>query len=75
MSLFSYLQMSAVKAIFQNIARNISKILPTMFQRYCLLLATLILRNTSYWKFLYKQQVISYPIVQLCPFKTNKKFD
>ena len=46
------------------------KILLTIFQRYCLLLTTLILRDTSHSFSV--NLVASYTIVQLCRFKTNK---
>ena len=38
------------KPIFQNIANSIRKILPTIFQRYFLLLATLIYLSNTSWQ-------------------------
>ena len=42
------------KPIFQNIANSIRKILPTIFQRYFLLLATLIYLSNTSWQGAYR---------------------
>ena len=55
---------------FKKSQRPFFKILFTIFQRYCLLLTTLILRDTSHSFSV--NLVASYTIVQLCRFKTNK---